>query len=139
MKRSILFLSFLLALLPFMNGQNKSVTQAPLKVEVYYFHPTERCPIDQAIEENIRQTVQTYFSREVKNGVIQLQILNTDDKANAKIVRRFDINAQALYLVNTVNGKEIKTDLTAFAFDYGKTDPQKFKMRLKDEIEGALK
>ena len=122
-----------------MNAQNKAKPTITTKVEIYYFHPTERCPIDQLIEENTRQTMQSYFSKEIKAGTVKLEILNTDDKANAKIVSKFDINAQALYLVKTANSKEIKTDLTAFAFDYGKSNPQKFKQRLKDEIESALK
>jgi hypothetical protein len=35
-------------------------------------------------------------------------------------------------------GKEIQKDLTRFAFDYGKSNPGKFKADLKREIEKAL-
>ena len=137
--KAIIPILFILALTSFLNAQNKTKEAASAKVEIYYFHPSERCPIDQSIEENTRQTMQTYFSKEMKYGTVRLQILNTDDKANAKIVSKFNINAQALYLVKLLNGKEIKTDLTSFAFDYGKSNPQKFKLRLKDEIQSALK
>jgi hypothetical protein len=58
-------------------------------------------------------------------------VLNTDDKANAKIVGKFEMNAQALYLVSFVNGKEIKTDLTEFAFFYLSGQPGK--------IQGSIK
>jgi len=44
-----------------------------------------------------------------------------------------------LYIVKNENGKEIKTDLTEFAFSYGLSNPGKFKARLKDEIKDALK
>lgn len=140
MKRStILLLLFIMALLPILNAQNKSKTGTTPVVEVYYFHPTERCPVDQAIEENTRQTMQTYFANDIKSGKIKFQVLNTEDKANSKIISRFEINAQALYLVKVVNGKDVQTDLTAFAFDYGKSNPQMFRMRLRDEITDALK
>jgi hypothetical protein len=36
-------------------------------------------------------------------------------------------------------GKEIKTDLTDFAFSTSQNNPSKFKSRFKDEIENALK
>lgn len=138
-RKSLLPILLLLIFTPVLKSQNTTIASTSRKVEIYYFHPTERCPIDQSIEENTRQTVQTYFSKEIKNGSVRLLVLNTDDKANTKIVSRFDIKAQALYIVKTENTKEIKTDLTSFAFDYGKSNPQKFKIRLKDEIETALK
>jgi hypothetical protein len=138
-KETILLFLFIIVFTSLLNAQGNTKTATNKKIEIYYFHPTERCPIDQSIEENTRQTMQTYFSKEVKNGTVRLQILNTDDKANAKIVAKFDINAQALYLVKTENAKEIKTDLTTFAFDYGKSNPQKFRLKLKDEIQNALK
>ena len=109
-----------------------------LKLEVYYFHPTERCPIDQSIEANTTTVVQTYFAKQIKDGTILCKVLNTEDKANTKIVSKFNINAQALYIVKLDKGKEIQKDLTRFAFDYGKSNPGKFKADLKGEIEKAL-
>lgn len=119
--------------------QNKGQTNSPLKVEVYYFHPTERCPIDESIEANTKTVMQLYFAKETGNGTILFKVINTEDKANAKIVAKFDINAQALYVVKLDKGKEIQKDLTRFAFDYGKSNPGKFKAGLKEEIEKALK
>lgn len=109
------------------------------KVEVYYFHPIERCPIDQSIEENTIKLMNSSFSKEMKEGTIKFQIINTDDKSQAKTVARFEINAQGLFVVKLSNGKEIKNDLTHFAFDYGLSNPERFKIGLKDAIEKALK
>lgn len=109
-----------------------------MKLQVYYFHPTERCPIDQSIETNTNSVMQTYFAKQIKDGTILFKVLNTEDKANAKIVSKFDINAQALYIVKLAKGKETQKDLTRFAFDYGKSNPGKFKADLKGEIEKAL-
>ena len=123
----------------FVQAQTKAPGKNKPRCKVYYFHPNERCPIDQAIEENTRKLMQTDFGKNIKDGTIIFQVLNTDDKANAKIVAKFDINAQALYIVKTEKGKEIKTDLTEFAFSYGQNNPGKFKTRLKEEIMDALK
>lgn len=109
-----------------------------MKLQVYYFHPTERCPIDQSIETNTNLVMLTYFAKQIKDGTIFFKVLNTEDKANAKIVSKFDINAQALYIVKLAKGKETQKDLTRFAFDYGKSNPGKFKADLKGEIEKAL-
>jgi len=109
------------------------------KVLVYYFHPVDRCPIDQSIEANTIAVMQSFFSKEIKAGTILFKVINTDDNANTKITAKFDINTQALYVVKLENGKEVKKDLTNFAFDYGKSNPGKFKSGLKAEIDMALK
>ena len=140
MKKTLIpLLFFLIATITIINAQNKGKTIIPVKVEILYFHPTERCPIDLTIEENVTTTVQTFFSKQIKDGTITLQVLNTDDKANAKTIAKFSINAQALYIVKHDKGTKIKNDLTDFAFSNSQNNPSKFKSRLKDEIENALK
>lgn len=120
-------------------AQKSNSGKSTAKLQVYYFHPAERCPIDQSIEETTRKIMQTDFAKEIKDGTIRFQVLNTDDKANLKTVEKFEMNAQALYLVSYVNGKETKTDLTEFAFSTCQSNPGKFKAGLKQEIMQALK
>jgi len=140
MKRIVLlFTLFIIFQGYFVNAQNKVKASSTVKVEVYYFHPTDRCPIDQSIEANTKIVMQSFFSKETGNGTIAFRVINTDDKANAKITAKFDINAQALYIVKLQDGKEIQKDLTRFAFDYSQSNPGKFKAALKAEIEKALK
>jgi hypothetical protein len=121
------------------SAQHIAASGPKAKVDVYYFHLNERCPIDQSIEDNAYTVMQTYFSKEIHDGTINFRVLNTDDKANAAVASGFDINTQALYVVRHVNGKAIKKDLTDFAFEYSKSNPSKFKMMLKGEVEDALK
>jgi hypothetical protein len=138
-KKSLIFL-ILLLFTGLTNGfaQSKPLTPKP-RVEVYYFHPNERCPIDQSIEENTIKLMNSNFAKEIKDGTIRFQIINTDDKSQAKTVALFEINAQALYVVNHRDGKEIKNDLTHFAFTYGLSNPERFKNELKEEIDKELK
>ena len=140
MTKSISVIALLLFTVVWATGfsQQKPAAAKP-RVEVFYFHPTERCPIDQSIEDNTRKLMQTTYARQVKEGTILLKIINTDDKSQAKTVSRFDINTQALYLVSTQGGKEVKNDLTHFAFSLGLSNPVRFKSELKDEIDKLLK
>jgi len=131
--------TILMAIASTLHAQTASQQPASPKVEVYYFHITERCEIDQTIESNTRALMKSDFQTEIKNGIIKFAVLNTDDKANAKTVSRFEINAQALYVVKHEGTKETKTDLTRFAFDNVMANPKKFQLRLKDEILNALK
>ena len=94
----IITLASMLPGLP-VSAQSAAQTKNHPKLEVYYFHPTERCPIDQSIEETTRKMMRTDFAREIKEGTIKFQVLNTEEKANEKTVARFEMNSQALYLV----------------------------------------
>jgi len=135
----LLILSGLFGGFTAVSAQSKAPVINKPRVEVYYFHPTERCPIDQTIEETTIKLMHSDFANEIKDGTIKFQVFNTEDKANAKIVANFDINAQALYIIKVDKGKEIKNDLTEFAFSNAQAKPLKFKYRLKDEIGKALK
>jgi len=136
--------AFIFSLLIFSPGreifsQTKPMPVTGMKAEVYYFHPNDRCPIDQSIEENTIKVMNGTYGRQMKDGTIKFAVINTDDKSQARTVSRFEINAQTLYIVKWTNGKESKTDLTHFAFDNGLSNPEKFKEGLKDEIDRALK
>ncbi len=124
---------------PLVFAQKPAAAKNNTKLEIYYFHPDERCPIDQSIEETTRKMMRSDFSKETKDGTIKFFVLNTDDKTNAKIVEKFEINSQALYLVTFVNGKAIHNDLTEFAFSNCQANPGKFKAVMKQEILQALK
>ena len=141
MKSSFRFLIMLilLAACSVAGAQTKTLVKPQTKVEVFYFHPDDRCPIDQSIEANTVKVMQTDFAKQVKDGTILFRVINTDDKSLANIVSKFDINAQALYIVKHEKGKEVQKDLTRFAFDYGQSNPGKFKAGLIDEINKALK
>ncbi|HPS63108.1 MAG TPA: nitrophenyl compound nitroreductase subunit ArsF family protein [Bacteroidales bacterium] len=140
MNRTIFLLSLLLAALtacPVYAQKPGNPAKQPT-VSVYYFHPTERCPIDQSIEETTRTLMRTDFSREIKEGTVDFRVINTDDKANQKLVSQFVMNAQALYVIKHNGGKETRNDLTEFAFSHCQGNPGKFKAELKQAVLKAL-
>lgn len=120
-------------------AQAKPVNPASPRVEVYYFHPNERCPIDQSIEENLRKLMQSDYAGQIKDGTLKFRVVNTDDKANEKFASAFEINAQALYIIKNDKGKEVRTNLTDFAFANGLSNVQKFRAGVVEEIDKALK
>jgi hypothetical protein len=121
------------------SGQTPAKVPTLTKAEVYYFHPAERCPIDQSIEETTRKLMRTDFAQEIKSGTLKFMILNTDQKENEKVAGKFEINAQALYVVSYINGKEVKKDLTEFAFSTCQSNNARFRAGLKEDILEALK
>lgn len=137
--KSVLTILAVTACLTLVQAQNKPVTGENSKLTVYYFHAASRCATCLAIESNTKKTLQTYFSKELAGGTIEFRTVNVDEKANEELAERYEASGSALFLSKTVKGKEIKKDLTNFAFSYGRNNPEKFMQGLKEEIIKDLK
>ncbi len=124
------------------NGQTKSktstATQSSSKIEVIDFHSTHRCMTCKAIEANTKFTLDTYFSKDVKDGNITFQVINVDEKENEKLAEKFEAAGTSLFLNVIKDGKEKQIDLTDFAFLKG-MEKEAFVAELKTKLEAALK
>jgi hypothetical protein len=130
---------FILGILALLTGTTLQAQKPDQKLEVIYFHATRRCPTCMAIEENTQKTLDTYFADQLKKGVIKLQVINVDEDKNKSIAEKYEATGSALFLTKMTGGKEIKTDLTDFAFSYARSNPDKFISGLKDKINELLK
>ena len=112
--------------------------QSISKIEVLDFHSTHRCMTCNAIEANTKYTLDTYFSKELKDKKITFQTINVDEKKNEKIAEKFEASGTSLILNVIKNGKEKQINLTDFAFMNG-NDQDAFSKELKDKINTELK
>ena len=124
------------------NGQDKNKTtsldESVSKIEVLDFHTTHRCMTCNAIEANTKYTLETYFSKELKDHIITFQVINVDEEENEKIAEKFEASGTSLFLNVIKDGKEIQINLTDFAFMNG-NDQEVFSKELKTKIDKELK
>lgn len=113
--------------------QDKSIS----KIEVLDFHSTRRCITCNAIEANTKYTLETYFSKELKDGRITFQTVNVDEDKNEKLAEKFEASGTSLFFNVIKNGTEKQINLTDFAFMNGK-NKDKFSTELKSKIEKEL-
>lgn len=109
------------------------------RLKIVYFHSEHRCPTCISIENNVKKTLDTYFSRQMKDGAITLQVLNVEEDANQELVEKYEAEGSSLYITKVKGSKETNTDLTNFAFKYSRNQPEKFIAGLKKEIETGLR
>ena len=136
MKKSLILLA---AVLLVFNAFSQTKNTTKTKLEIYYFHATNRCPTCLSIEENTQKVLDKYFKKELDNGVIKFTVLDSDDNANKFICKKYEAAGSALHLVKISNGKEKDNDLTNFAFEYSRNNPEKFMNCIKDKITEILK
>ena len=101
---------------PSPSNRDASTVSANDKLEVIYFHSEHRCKTCIQIEKLTKETLEKAFANEMKNGSVYFTMYNADDPKNAKIAEKYAAYGSALFLTRHQNGKDIKTDLTNFAF-----------------------
>ncbi len=115
---------------------NHTKTNSNARLEVLYFHVTERCPACLAIENNTKKVLDDNFKNQMDNGIIEFTSYNIDEKINKSLVEKYQISYLTLLLIKSDG---TKTDFTNTAFQYADTKPAKFEELLKAEIDKNLK
>jgi thioredoxin-related protein len=124
---------------PIQSDSTKTATNENLKLQVYYFHSTNRCPTCQSIEDNVKKVIENDFKDLVAKGEINFKVLCVDDSANKALAEKYEAAGAALHFVKYENGKERDNDLTEFAFMHSHNEPDFFQKGIQDTIRYFLK
>jgi len=114
--------------------KNEITQNTNLKLQIYYFHATHRCPTCNSIEANIKKVLESNFENEIEQGIINFTVLNVEDAENKNLAEKYQATGAALHLVDIENGKENDNDLTNYAFSYSRNQPEVFLQGMKDTI-----
>ncbi len=134
MKKIILFGFTLMVITAlFCNAQpvKKETKSAVLpKVEAFYFHLSARCVTCKAVEAEAKKNLETLYGDKVT-----FRAINIEDNANQAIVEKLKISGQTLLLVKG----DTQINLTNEGFMYARNNPEKFKVIIKQNVDGLLK
>lgn len=133
---SLLMLLFALNVIACNNTQsnNNLTSDDSTKIEnleVYYFHGTRRCVTCIAVGEVSSELVKSKYEN---NPNVKFIEINIDEPGNEELVEKFQVSGSGLYVFN---GKDIE-NITAFAFQYARTNPDKLKDKLIELINKDL-
>jgi len=71
------------------------------RVEVVYFHRTQRCRGCTYAEASIRYTLEMYFKDELASGKVIFKALDVQDEENAAIIKEYGAFTSSLF-INTI-------------------------------------
>lgn len=109
------------------------------QVEVLYFHGKQRCATCMAIEKNARAAVSNQLAAEVKSGKVVFKTIDISQKANEKLAEKYQVTWSSLFVVGHKDGKESAKNLTPYAFQQARKDPEGFKKGLVQTVKDLLK
>jgi hypothetical protein len=76
------------------------------KVIAYYFHTNTRCSTCIKIEQYSKEAIEKGFPEELKNGALEMRIVNYENPENRHYIQDYKLVSKSLILVNMVNGKQ---------------------------------
>lgn len=106
------------------------------RVDVVYFHRTQRCYSCTYMEDAARYTVESYFADELASGKVTFQVFNVEEEQNADIVEKYQASYLSLYINAVKEGAdhiELVTDLYTLI-----GNDEAFVEALKSKIEKSL-
>ena len=107
------------------------------RVEVVYFHRTQRCHSCIYVEEGTRYTMETYFKDELANGKLTFETFNIEHEENAAIVKKYGAFTSSLF-INTIRYGTDHIEEAAEIYTLIGND-EAFARILKSKIEKSLK
>ena len=110
------------------NDRNTAVSETG-DVEVFYFHYTRRCVTCQAVETVAKEAIAEMYGDRVSFTGYNLEETDGEQKA-----RELGVSGQTLLIVHG----DQKINITNEGFMYARSDPEKFKKIISDQITPLL-
>jgi hypothetical protein len=89
-------------------GQAAAPKTEEHKVIAYYFHTNTRCSTCIKIEEYSHEAIEKGFPNELKNGTLEMRVINYEQPENKHFLKDYKLVSKSLILANMVNGKQTK-------------------------------
>ncbi len=89
------------------SGQaEKQIEQS--KTRVYYFHGNQRCKTCKKIEALTKKTLEEDFAAQLKDGTMELQVVNVDETENEHFVEEYQLATRSVVVSLLKQGKEAR-------------------------------
>ena len=92
-----------------------------------------------AIEKNTKETVETLFADELKDGSLVFKSIDISQSENEEIINKYEVTWSSLFNTKWKNGKDSTENLTEYAFAKALSAPDTFKANVTQKIRQLLK
>jgi len=89
-------------------SQKATEKKTEFKVVAYYFHGNFRCVTCRKLEALADEAIKTGFPQELKDGVIEWQAVNVEEKGNEHFIQDYKLYSKSLVLVEMDGDKQVK-------------------------------
>lgn len=86
---------------------NVAATSSADQLVVYYFHTNQRCWTCNQFEKLTKEILEDEFARELKEGALELRVINVEEEANRHFVNDYKLVTKSLVLSLRGEGRQI--------------------------------
>ncbi len=86
--------------------QSSNIKNSVDKIEIYYFHRTQRCYSCNILSQYTREIIEQKFSEEIKNGKIEFREVNVDLPENKDTALKFQASGSSLFINSIKDGQD---------------------------------
>ena len=99
----------------------------------------EQPPQKDHVEKNTKETVETLFADELKDGSLVFKSIDISQSENEEIINKYEVTWSSLFITKWKNGKDSTENLTEYAFAKALSAPDTFKANVTQKIRQLLK
>lgn len=118
--------------------RKQAKTSNAVKVVAYYFHGNYRCSICRKIETLTTEAIETSFAEEIKNGSVELKIINVEEPSNKHYIQDYQLASRSV-VVASYKGESQKDWKRLDAVWQLTEDKEAFIRFVRDETNDLLK
>lgn len=111
--------------------------KASMEWVAFYFHGNFRCDSCRNIEQYSRESIELYFSEQLKTGKLLFKVINTDQAENKHFAEDYQLYTGSLVIVEFKDGKQVRWKNLAKVWNY-LNDQDKFYQYVKSEVQKYL-
>jgi len=108
------------------------------RVDVVYFHATQRCVTCLCFEEHINTVMERYFQDALQSGRLTYRVLDVQKSENKELARKYGAVGSQLFINVIKDGVDNITDIQEI-WDWGcRSKPLEFERKIRQAIEKGL-
>jgi MFS superfamily sulfate permease-like transporter len=107
------------------------------KVIVFYFHGNVRCFTCKRIEQFTKEAVKEEFAEEMKNGVVELKVINVEEAKNNHFIKDYQLYTKSVIISDLKQGKQVQWKNLQRVWELVRND-EAFKRYVQKEVNEYL-
>lgn len=87
-------------------SETAKLTRQQVKTVVYYFHGNMRCSSCRKIEAYTKEAIQSGFAGALKNGYLELKVINVEEPGNDHYVKDFQLYTRSVVVERNLDNEQ---------------------------------
>ena len=118
-------------------SDNQALKEKDSKVIVFYFHGNVRCSTCKRIERLTVEAVTETFGDELKNGLLELNVVNVEKPENNHFIKEYQLYTRSVIVSEVTDGTEQRWENLNKVWELVRNE-EAFKHYIQKEIAGYL-